>query len=283
MAMERIGIDDIKAGYLMYKDCPYYAIFERANATSGKTGRLLFAFKEGDRHQGWDELKQNLAVLQATASQVPHIIQFYDELGKNGRIDTTTPYNGSFVFRMEKYVPAMNGMGGVGPTADNSFLLFLQQELAAERQKSFELEQTVRELEEEVEDLSKEPKQEITGLIGQIGEAGNQFPWLSSIISDWSTVLKHKVTGGGGSAQRRPAGANIAGVTEAAQGTAQERIAQAENTMMKWYARQYGDLNTAEGRMKGVEAFAGDMDLLARLTQDDDMMLLALKKLRALE
>lgn len=287
MAMERVGLDDIKAGYAMFKGCPFYAIFERT-PTSGKTGRLLFTFKDGDREQGWEELQQNLVVLENTAPTVPHIIQFYDQPGKGGKLDSNTDYAGSFVFRMKPantYAPAINGMGNI--QADNSFLNYLQTELRMEKECNMELRAEVEDLKEQILELEDVPEQkQIGGIIGQIGQAGNEFPWLQETIKDGLTILKnalkpprHQREHQHEQEHEHHGGHSMAGVNTAEM-PYKDKIAHAQRILMTWYARQYGNLETEEGRLKGAEKFADDLLLLAIITDDDDTMHLALKKLR---
>jgi hypothetical protein len=293
MAIERIGKDAIRSGFDMYKASPYYALFETLG-TSGrfKAGRLLYAYKGEDLpREGWKLLEDNLQVIEANAPTSPVIIQFYDKLGKGDSIDSSTPYAGSFLFRMREreYTPAISGVSAGGTSSD--FLNYLQNELLQEKQKNLLLQDEVDDLKAELDEVQEQqPKKEkITGIIGAIGEAGNQFPWLAEVIKDWSTVFKHKMSNNFGGRQQPHGG--IAGVPgtdapprqQTGSGSWAQRYEAARQQIMTWYAKEYGDLQTAEGREKGCHAYATDMELLASLTEDDDMMRLALKKLRALE
>ncbi len=283
--VERVGLDDIKAGYDLYTGCPYYALFETKAANSRQTGRLIYPYKGGDREEGWKLLEQNLQVMLNTAPTIKHIIQFYDKLGKHDSLDDRTACSGSLLIRMkpaDTYMPAINGIGAANLQADNSFLNYLQTELHLAKEKIEEQERIIGDLEADVRDLeedaAKPAGKEIGGIIGQIGQAGNEFPWMQDIIKDGITFLKHTF-----SKNMRPAddrqGHAMAGVSD--QLPYAERLGQAQNKMLTWYAKTYGDLETQEGRQKGAEKFADDMMLLANLTADDDMMHLVLKKLRA--
>lgn len=284
MGLERVGMEDIKAGYQMYQESPFYAVFERANGGSGTTkpGRLLFSFKDGDRDkEGWQLLEQNLRVLANTAPTLPHIIQFYDDIGKKDRIDSNTPYTGSFTFRMQKadsFTPAINGIGAATSPADMSFLNYLQTELRLEKEANQDLRQEVQELEEELEEYRHQPEgKEIGGIIGHVGEAGNKYPWIADIIKDWSTVIKHTFTGAAGR-QQQPS--HISGIDNT--GPPDQRVNNAIKVLVQWYADEYGQGDNPDEKMKaGFTKFADDMQALASLTTDNDMMHLALKKLRA--
>jgi hypothetical protein len=286
MAGDRVGWDQIKQGYKMYKDCPYYALFEGTSTGRRSPGRLLFCYKGGDRDgEGWTMLEQNLQVAEETTPESLFVLQFYDRLGKNDSIDPVTPYAGSFPLRMRErpaFTPAING---VKQFQDTGFLAYLQAQLLEKDVKIRELEDEVLDLQQENDNLVRgnEPKTQISGIVGQIGEAGNQFPWLADIIKDWSTVLKHKF-GAGGRGSVAVSGVPGAGTQQAPADTSalpwNKRYEAARKVLMEWYARIYGDLETQEGREKGCQQFASDMESLAKITADDDYMMLALKKLR---
>jgi hypothetical protein len=288
MAAERIGKEQVLAAFDMYKE-PYFALFEGGIGKSDRTGRLLYSYTGDERdEEGLKQLQQNMEVLEATAPVMPHIIQFYSDLGKRGTIEPGTPYTGSFKFRMQPYTydpgrPAViSGVGAVAP--GNDFLAYLQRELHMEKEKNLMLEREVEEIKEELEDLERDTAGEpIDGMLGKIGEAGNRWPWLADIIKDWSTVIKHKVANTAGQQQQHHHHAgSMAGVaTDAPPAT---RINQALMILLEWYRKEYGGAGTeAEQKQRGAEQCANDLALLARLTEDDDMMKLALKKLRALE
>lgn len=284
MAGDRVGWEQIKQGYKMYKDCPFYALFEGTSTGRRSPGRLLFAYKGGERDgEGWDMLEQNLQVAEATTPESIFVLQFYDRLGKNDSLDAATPYAGSFPLRMRErtYTPAISG---AQQFQDQGFLAYLQGQLIEKERKILELEEQVLELEGENDTLIKgESKKQISGVIGEIGQAGNEFPWLADIIKDWSTVLKHKF---GAPGHRGPgAVAGVSGQTqEPPADTAavpwNKRYEAARTVLLEWYARIYGNLETPEGREKGCQQFASDMQALSKITADDDYMLLALKKLR---
>lgn len=293
MAAERIGKEQVISAFEMYKE-PYFALFEATPGGRGdKTGRLLYSYTGDDRDDdGIKQLQQNLEVLEATAPTTAHIIQFYKDLGKRDSIESSTPYTGSFKFRMAPYTydPATRGgaISGVGMVAPgNDFLAYLQREIHMKDEKILMLERTVEDLEEDVrayEEQDQAPA--IDGVLGKIGEAGNQFPWLANIIQEWSTVIKHKFSNGQQQQdhqQHHHHAASMAGV--ATDAPPAQRIQHALGILLEWYKIHYGGSGKTEQEQKqlGAEQCANDLQLLARLTGDDDMMKLALKKLRALE
>lgn len=283
MSGYRIGWDQVKSGYDLFKNKPYYALFEGGGR--GKAGRLVYGYTGEDLPgEGWEMLKQCLEVADVNTPTSEYIVQFYDNLGKGDTIRQDTPYSGSFALRMRPQENrALAGIGNTG-MADQSFLNYLQQELHQQKEKVIEQDEIIKDLEAQLDEYEKQPQEKIDGVIGQIGAIGNSFPWLADLIKDWSTVMKHKYT------HRPQHAAGIAGVPQAAAGAAQpvtgnyaEKINDAQKKLMTWYAKTYGDLQTTEGRISGAERFADDLLLMAKLTEDedDDMMLLLLKKLRA--
>lgn len=279
----RIGIDDIKNGYDMYSACPYYALFELANAGRGlfAAGRMVFPYKGDDRDgEGWRILKENLTVLDNTAPSTQMMLQFYEELGRKDIIDSKTPHSGSFLLQMkpkDSFAPAINGLTAQSP-ADMSFLNYLQTELRLEKEANQDLRQEVQELEEELEEYRHKPAgEEVGGIIGQIGALGTQHSWIADIIKDWSTVFKHTFTGASGRTQQAP---HISGIDNT--GPPDKRVNNAIEVLVQWYGNEYGQGTTDQEKMQtGFSKFADDMQLLASLTSDADMMHLALKKLRA--
>ena len=280
--MERAGIEDIKAGFNLYPDCPFYAIFETQNVNSSKAGRLIYAYKEGDRDNGWNQLQLNLMATESSSGNPRFVIQFYEQLDpKKNTIDTNTPYAGSFLFRCKKNENLPTSINGViQPMQDQSFLNYLQQEFRYEKENNQVLQEKVEDLECEIEELNAaKTEKPIGGIIGQIGEAGNQFPWIADVIKDGFTVLKSLLRApvpAPGNA-RNP---GIAGIHE--NSPPDQLINNAIQTLVAWYIKEYGTGETEEEqRSSGFKQFANDMQQLAALTADSDIMHLALKKLRA--
>lgn len=283
MAASIVGWEAVKKQFDLYDDMPYYALFE-GKGSSDKAGRLIYPFKGDNKAMGWDLLQENLQASEQNTPEACYIIQFYDELPKSGKLDVSTPYSGSFKFALKGYEAYKGGAAIAGTLpASNDFNAFLRFELDSSRARVRELEQENRQLEDQIadlEDMKEEPA--IEGALGQIGAAGNQFPWLAEILKDWSTVLKHKFTGPGGGGSFRPAGAGggLAGV--ATDAPPDQKINAALKTLVSWYTLQYGGAGTKEEQHeRGFQKFAEDLTLLANLTADTDMLHIVLKKLRA--
>lgn len=300
MAVERIGLEDIRAGYKMYKDARYYGLFD----TNGRSAvnNVLFTYKGEDLEKdGWHQLEENLQAAQQSAPDMPFIIRFYDQLGKREGIDKSTPSIGCFQMRMNKYEgykPAVVGAGGGGMDMINQ--LFQAKLDLLQQTYDSKIEQMEREHEDELDELEKEADKRSSGklgAIGQIGEALQQYPVLADLakplvesLKDMLTLGRHKLRSH--TQHHAPADGGIAGVDTAeapaaehqaaATGTYRESIDRSLHKMFTWYAKQEGPIDDKEARQRGADKMAADMAMLADLTEDTDMMLLALKKLRAI-
>lgn len=282
---EVIGWEAIERQYNLYKDCPYYALFD-AKKNSTEAGSMIFPYKNGDKKEGWTVLKENLQAAEQNTPEAAYVIQFYEELPKSGKLDKSTPASGYFKFRIQAYqgyTPAISGVGAAAP-ATRDFNDFLRFELESERAKTRELMEEREELKDEIQELEEQladkPAKEIGGIMGQVGEIGTQYPWMADMIKDCFTVLKHKFAPGAGQQQHSPGAARMAGV--ATDAPPDKKVNAAIGTLVGWYIQEYGAGATEEEKKRaGFEKFADDMQLLAGLTADTDMMHLALKKLRA--
>lgn len=276
-ANEVIGWEAIKRQYDLYKDCPYFALCD-ARKNSDQPGNIIFTYKGGDKPEGWEMLKENLQAGEQNAPDAPYILLFYEELSKSGKLDKSLAAAGYFRLRLQAYEGYKPAIGAVSTLpAGRDFNEYLRFELDGAKALIRELQGEKEDLKDQVADLEDQlagGTKEIGGVIGQIGEAGNQFPWLADIIKEGITFFKHKY--GGGHAQAAHGGIN--GV-----GNPQDMPA-AQNMLLTWYTKEYGGGGSDEpARKAGADMFIKDMCLLAGLTKDDDMMRLALKKLRALE
>lgn len=276
MATTVIGWDAIERQYNLYKDYPYYGLFD-AKKNSDLPGNMIFPYKGGDKKEGWEVLRENLLAAEQNSPEAPFIIQFYEQLSKSDRLDKNTPASGFFKFSLkpyEGYKPAINGV-----PAGNDFNQYLRFQLDEAKVRIRELEQDKEDLEDEIESYKvKDDGKEIGGVIGQIGDVTNKYPVLAEIAKDLMTMFKHSFI----KPHTQPAAAagGIGSVTTEAPAD----LGTAQKILLSWYAKEYGGgSDTEEGRRKGAEMFVKDMCLLAKLTIDDDMMRLALKKLRALE
>lgn len=301
----RIGPDEIKAGYEMYSECPYYALFEIAFKRGvDQSGGLLYKFTGDDRSEGWDQLKSNLDIIAVNTPTSQYMIRFYDDLNKKGSIDTSTPYSGSFRFKMSKesYQPATMGAAGSG----NQGVSFMNELFAAklenfnmqwqhkfeeqERRHQEELLQLAAEQEAEDEDEDMGAIGTARDIVDVVGEAGNKYPWLReninklfSTVNDFLVVGKYKVK----QHLNEPQRAASMGKVEAGASAAVDplvSIDQSTQIIMSWYFRKAGltEQSSREEKLKAAEQMAYDFQCLASATEDDDVMELALTKLRKL-
>lgn len=285
--MERVGLSDIKAGFDMYESCPYFALYEKSNGNSTRPGQLLFAYKEDDKQAGWNLLEQNLQVLEQSAPTIMHIIQFYDKLTNKGDLGACT---GSFRLRMkpaDTYVPAISGIGGQTIQADNSFLTFLQNELRFAKEKIEDQERTIADQDELIreleEDNNKPAEKQIGGILGVVGEFGQQYPWAQKYIDKGFGILAGILSPNSGNQEQQRQGHAMAGIPDDL--APDERIKQAIKILAAWYNKEYAQegKTAEENHVIGFTQFSNDMMGLAELTKNTPMMKMALGTLRSMK
>lgn len=273
MAIDRVGVSDILVGYDMYKDCPYYAFFEDA-----KGHDLKYVYKDGDRPEGKKLLMENLKALEQKGTEAVFVIRFYEELPDKKDVNWNTPCSGSQRIKI-KETATMVAMAAQ-QAGGSDFTNFLMKQLDNEKEARENLEDELSEIKELLLEKEKTPPDEAgLGIIGQIGRAATSYPVFGEILKDWSTVLKHKFMAFAGPAQA----SNIAGVETDTSLPPDQRVNNAIRKLIEYYIRRYGGTGDDETKRKtGFTVFAADMELLANLTSDPDVMDLALKKLRAM-
>jgi len=261
---DRVGVKDVMDGFDAYSDFPFFALFQ------GK--EVKFVYADDDAEKGRRLLEDNLNVLARNGSTALFTLRFYTDTDKKGTITISTPYSGSFSFKITTPVTfELNKAGANLPANNDQFLAFL----IAERDQ---LKQQVSELQEENEELKdllaeaddnegNEPKKDL-GFIGLIGEAGNQFPWMQDMIKEGFTILKHKF------AKPQHAGA-MAGITLDPNQRPDEQVNKALKHIISFYVNKYGEV-------EGWKLCALHLTKLAELTEDEDIYALAIKKLMAL-
>jgi hypothetical protein len=298
----RVGPEQIKAGFDMFKE-PYFALYEMANSKSTGPGNLLFSYRDEDKEgEGWKVLKECLQVAQHTSGM--YMIRFYEVLNNKGTIDSNTPYSGSFKLRMND--PEEVSFSPAKGAAPSSLLndLFASKLELFDMKWQHKFEQQEREHQEQLADLEAQLEEKETegsedrylGTVGEVhkwgdvvGELGNKYPWMRDIIvkfgnnvNDMLTLGKYKI--GQQMApqqpQQRPAQPGTIGAIKP--GTPEERMNMAIIELIQWYSAKHGDISDHKVRQAGAADLAGDLELLVKLSQDDDMMELALKKLRNL-
>lgn len=290
----------------MYHECPYYALFD-VKGRNGSTdpGNLLFCYKGTDRDgEGWDLLNSNLQVAESSAPETPLILRFYDELGKGERLNNTTPYAGSFKCRMQTYngSVATTARGGSGGDLLNQLFAAKLENLEAKWERK--LEDQEREHQEELaemeEDKATRGKSKELGFIGMIGAAGEQYPHMqepinqllsvfTSFLKDAATIFTHKIM------KSSPTqSATIGKVPNDA--PPDQQMNKALQDLIYYNVRRFGwpsgytaeqmaaasDAEKEQAHQQGFIIFTDTLVKLSRLTEDDDIYDLAVKKLNAL-
>ncbi len=232
-------------------------------------------------------LEYYLDVIRDSGTVADYTIKFHEEASKTGKITNNTPVFGSLTFKLNS--PDMGletsrgsaNVSGTGVSLLNE--LFKEKLERLEDKYQRQIEDMQREHEDELDQMEEATsgKKKKLGALGQIGELGNEYPWMQEIIKEGIGMFKDMLVVGKHKMRQQPAGGGINGVDTAAM-TYKDKIAQAQNTLMTWYTKQHGDTTVQENREKGANDFADDLLLLAGLTKDDDIMQLALKKLRSL-
>ena len=265
--IDRVGIEDILAGYDMYEACPYYALFAQDR---GKVKDLKFVFKDGDREEGKKLLQDNLEVLKRTGFEPVYLLRFYEDVDSKGRITDTTAYSGSFTFRIKpaEYVPIerVGAMTHQSAGQPSEFLQFLLSERNELQRRVEDLEEKNEALEQIVRDYENEPEHTTEG--GFMGAIKN--PEVREAIKDGIYLLKSIFS-------NKPVDENTAQALAGldGQGDPQDRINNAVGILLTYYISQ------ANGnRDAGYANFASDMELLAKMTANPLDFNYAISKLR---
>ncbi len=231
-------------------------------------------------------LEHYLDVIKDSGTTADYTIKFHEDDDK--RVTNKTPVIGSLSFKLNNEM-GMEGIGSVRGGNSNMMdqLFSAKMDLMEERYKRL-MEDQQREHDDELDELEEKTtgRKKKLGALGMIGEAGNDYPWMQDIIKEGINMLKDFVTVSKHKMRSNPAQheGGIAGVeTDAPPVDTNGKITAAQNKLMAWFANEYGDMDSKEGRAKGAAEYANVLTMLANLTADDDMMKLAIKKLKQLE
>lgn len=309
MALERIGLTDIKKGYEMYK-APYFALFDISG--KDKAGNLIFSYTGNDPEQeGWGLLEENLKAAEQSGPEVPYILRFYTDLDKKGSITEGTPAAGCFKVRMQSYVSrSVAGVPGAGGGADLLRELFTVQMARMEDKWENKFQEQERLHQEEIEELEEELQEKNKtkkdmGALGAIGDFGDQYPWAQDLIKDgmgfikdqlrdFLTVAKHKMR----SNTAEPAIGKIPGTMNSSTQTQtpQQTLHAALQHLINYNVNRFGwpegtteeqkqaasaEEKDAAGK-RGYALFAETLTMLCNITADDDIYDLAINKLKKL-
>jgi hypothetical protein len=174
------SIDDVMEAYLNREVAPW-AIFAGT--------QFMFSYSGDSLEQGRADLEAILKKLEDNQSAAIYTLCIYEDLGKNGKIKSNTPNDGSFNFRLHEhttnYIPGVAG-GRFGlMQQDNKVLIDEIRALRMEVQKIKEQQDT-----EIVED--DEPEDDIMGKIGRIIENPALQPLITGIIGKITELLTPK-------------------------------------------------------------------------------------------
>lgn len=278
------------------------------------------AFHNADERESERErvLHECLDFIQESQTTSIFIIKFHDEPNKNGKITSATPVIGSLSFRLNEPNTMRNGntavvtAGAAGMDMMKELFesrlqmidLKFQHELEKKDQEIERLQLEAAAAEEEDEYEDDEDSEEL-GIIGQIGEAGNKYPWMQNALAkvadafaDLVVVAKHKM--------KVPAAA-INGVNNStpqeqqqqqpgAKQSDDQRIKAAYIKMIHYFVSYHGfppgstdesiqamDPEEQEAyKLKGFKEYADTMQKLAALTDNPQMMELALRTLKSM-
>jgi len=304
MAVERIGLTEIKTGYDMYRDCPYYAVFDSNDRTKSGVGDMLFPYKGNDRAgAGWQLLEENMNAANIQQPTTPFIIRFYEDLGKNDVINSNTPHSGCFKMRMNRVTDmAMGGMRQGGGMDMMNQLIQAKLDLLDQNYKH-QLDDAQRQHDDELEELEEQKKSagsnKDLGFIGVIGAAGEAHPWMQEPISqllsvitntlkDAATIFTHKLM------DKTNARTQTAGIGRIpADAPPDKRMNEALKFLIAYNVKRFGwpEGATEEqmanaspeekeaAHVRGFTHFSNTLVNLCTLCGDDDYYDLAIKKL----
>ena len=199
----------------------------------------------------------------------------YEKLGPNDKLNKSTPYSGSFRFRPNEIMTTLERIGraavgtAVVPSQESEFMNYLklqnielQQQNRQLSEQNLALQNEVIDLEREWDELESKPQSGVNGIVETIGSAGEKFPWIKDLFSELAVSAKMMLK------QPVQRSAVVSGVSPG------QRINDAMVKLHQWYVAKNGP--------DGEILMADDLSLLADLTNDEDMINLALKKLRTL-
>jgi hypothetical protein len=267
--IDRQGRDSVMTGWDTYIN--RYPLWSLHEYNGKKIGIAKFTGNSDDRQLFSDMLT---AAEQSGTTQGYCLCFWDDQDGQQIPKGIEPP--GSFTFNLKQsYSPApMAGIGGPASGGD-SFLIFLQNERNRLTDRVGELEQENEELREDLRAIEAEQAQASTGknmgVIGQIGEAVKN-PEFMNMVKDGIYILRKAFEKP--APTQTPAPQAMAGVTVDGQNTPTQRVNAALETLVIYYTAQAGD------QAAGLDNFANDMELLARMTANPLDFNYAISKLR---
>lgn len=263
-------------------------------------GKPCFSIWENTKHPAFscsDETEDEreamlikyLNIIAESGTTAQFMIKFHDAPAK-GKINNTTPVSGSLPFRFSEPNDLVKTSGNAGSAGiDMLREVFSTKMEMLDMKYQRIIEDKDAEIEALQQQLDAEPEpgdSDDMGMIGKIMDRVERNPSLNNLFNklldtagDFLTVSKHKMR-----AQGANVGGGISGVEEDQTLSPTERLNGHLKVLIEYFVKQHGQGNTAEEKYNsGFLQMVDALGMLAKLTNDPDMMELALKKLRALE
>lgn len=247
-------------------DYPTYAVFQ----DQGKEQR--YTYKGSDQDEATRKFEEFFTRLEESGTTARMICRYYD--GENKITKNTLPV-ASFYFRVKQQDPAAYQTPSTASSGE--FLQFLMQERLQLKEENQELKEGLEQLQEDLQALQEQPQSKNLGFIGQIGEVGQQYPWMQQYMGDIVYVMKKLFSGNSRQPQHSATMGNIP--HEAAEDRStispDKRVNAALEILINYYVqKENGD------KLRGFTMLAQDLELLAELTRDPVDFDYALSKLR---
>lgn len=280
--VECYGIENALKKFKFYRT-PSHAVFQG--------NEMLYKWEDDDQERAEGVFKQNLESIHPE-SKSRYTVKFYDDItidnddNPSKKIKSNTEYSGMFRFKVgEKqdslgnYTPNVYekpaGKMGAG---DERYMNYIETELRITKEKLQLRDQELADAKEHIQELEDdaEEDEEKGGILGQIGRAGEQHPWMQQSITDFMSLLGKffgNNNGGPQQPEHRAMGAvNITGQTE-------DEVKQMFNQSI---TKLHGYYVGKHGQQKGDQLFSQDMARLANLTDKPMIFEMAINNLRGL-
>jgi hypothetical protein len=202
---------------------------------------LMAKYEGGSMQEGKDQLEAALNLLTEGGSEASYMLRVYEDLPKGQKINSATPYSGSFNFGLFDYQGGRS-VGDMSPYQQRQSAVMGQIDARFQELQDKYLGKIIAKMEED----DKEEDEKPSGIMGVIG----------SLLENPSVqqALMAKLSGWLGSPSMLPAPAQVAGVGEG------PKISQ----------EQYDKLAEAVNILAGCDPLIGDHLLeLAKIARDN--------------
>lgn len=268
-SVECYGVDEIMRKFKLH-GIPSHAVFQGNNMLYQRT------FDEYDEAESF--FLENIKSIHPE-SKATYTVRLYEDVPDKG-IKNNTDYSGMFRFKVspkQDYTPVSQNQyekpGKLG-AGDERYMNFIERELQEAKARIRELEQEGKEKDEIIAELEDEIEEEPDklGAMGQLGKAGEQYPWMKDFLTNGMSVLSKFFNKDGNQGGSAPAMGNV-DTTGVSPEEIKQMFNQAVVKMHGYYVRKYGDV---VGDLK----FSQDMAKLANLTDKPMIFEMAIEQLR---